>query len=252
MAAAYDDFSLTLFYKAPMVKLFIFPPCWGMPSPSPFCIKVEAYLKIAAISYEPIHITDPREGPKGKLPYIQTDEENEIGDSHLIFEYFESKQAVGLDAHLTALQKAICLVTKRMLDEHLAWVVIYSRWVPEKNFKIIRNTFFPDAAGPMKLIASKKVRKNMLQSLEHQGIGRHTEEEIYQLGKEDILALSQLLGEQTYFFGDKPSTLDVTAYAYLASIIHAPIESPLKRFVLDQSNLVSLCERIDAQYFKDS
>lgn len=236
-----------------MLKLYIFPPCWGMPSPSPFCIKAEAYLKMAGIVYEPVYITDPRDGPKGKLPYIELEQNNQqIADSHFIIEHLEAEQEIALDKHLSATQKATALMTKRTLDEHLAWVIIYSRWVPEKNFKIIKNTFFSESAGPMKLIASKKVRKYMLQCLEHHGMGRHSEEEIYQLGKEDILALSELLADQTYFFGDQPSTLDATAYAYLASIIHAPIESPLKRFTLEQANLVSLCERIDEQYFKDS
>lgn len=234
-----------------MLKLFIFPPCWGMPSPSPFCIKVEAYLKIAGIAYEPTYVTDPREGPKGKLPYIEQDN-NKIGDSHLIINYLETQQKTALDTHLSTQQKAMALATKRMLDEHLAWIIIYSRWVPEKNFKIIKNTFFANTAGPMKLIISKKVRKYMLQALNAQGMSRHNEDEVYQLGKEDITSLSELLSDQTYFFGDQPSTLDATAYAYLASIIHAPMESPLKRFVLDQTNLVMLCERIDEQYFKDS
>lgn len=213
---------------------------------------------MAGIEYKPVYITDPREGPKGKLPYIELDKNNhKIADSHLIIEYLESqlnteRQPSGLDAHLTAEQKAISLLAKRTLDEHLVWVTLYSRWVPEKNFKIIKNTFFSGAAGPMKVIISKKVRKNMLQALEAQGMSRHNESEIYQLGKEDVLALSELLGKKTYFFGDKPSTLDATAYAHLASITHAPIESPLKRFTLEQANLVSLCERIDEQYFKDS
>lgn len=241
------------------LKLFIFPPCWGMPSPSPFCVKVEAYLKMADISYEPVYLTDPREAPKGKLPYIEIEREQnqKIADSYFIIKHLEAAQLADqnktpLDAHLSAEQKAISHATQHMLDEHLAWVVIYSRWVSEKNFKIIKNTFFSNIPAPMRLIASKKVRKYMLNALNSQGVSRHQEDEVYQLGKEDVSALSMLLGNKYYFFGDKPSTLDATAYAYIASIIHVPMESPLKRFVLDQSNLVDFCERIDEQYFKNS
>lgn len=234
-----------------MIKLYIFPPCWGMPSPSPFCIKVEAYLKLAGLPYEAVHITDPREAPKGKLPYVEA-EGKSLGDSHLIIEYLESKLESPLDSHLTQQQKAVALATKRMLDEHLVWATVYSRWVPEKNFKIIKNTFFSESSGPMKAIIIKKVRKYMLKSLQAQGMGRHSEEEVYQLGREDLAALSAQLGDAPYFFGNKPSTLDATAYAHIASIIHAPIESPLKRFSLEQANLVNLCERIDAEFFKDS
>lgn len=234
-----------------MIKLFIFPPCWGMPSSSPFCIKVEAYLKMAGFSYETVHMSDPRKGPKGKLPFIEH-EGKRMGDSHLIINYLEQCRQTPMDAHLSDGQKALSLITRRMLDEHLAWVIIYMRWAPEKNAKIIKNTFFATIPKLIRGFLFRRIRRYMLQSIRLQGISRHSVEEICSLAKEDIQALSVLLGNNTYFFGDAPSTLDAVAYAYLASIIHAPIESPIKRFTLEQTNLVNLCERIDAQYFKDS
>ena len=223
-----------------------------MPSPSPFCIKAEAYLKIAGLPYEAVYITDPRKAPKGKLPFIEVDGKR-IGDSHFIINYLEQKAKNPLDHHLSESQKALSLITRRMLDEHLAWIIVYARWAPEKNANIIKNTFFAAMPKLIRGFLFRKIRNYMLQSMKFQGISRHSEQEIYELGKEDVHALSVLLGNNTiYFFGDTPSTLDVAAYAYIASIIHAPIESPLKRFTLDQANLVNLCERIDAQYFKDS
>jgi glutathione S-transferase len=234
-----------------MIKLFIFPPYWGMPSSSPFCIKVEAYLKMTKLPYQAIAISDPRKGPKGKLPYIEIDG-NIIGDSHFIINHLEKNATTPLDHHLSESQKALSLITRRMLDEHLAWVIIYARWAPEKNAKMIKHTFFSAMPKLIRCLLFRRIRHYMLDSMKFQGISRHTEDEIYALGKEDIRALSALLGNNTYFFGNLPSTLDVTAYAYIASIIHAPTESPLKRFTLDQANLVNLCERIDDQYFKDS
>ncbi len=234
-----------------MIKLYQFPSYWGMPSPSPFCMKVETYLKMMEIAYEPVYTGDPTKAPKGKLPYINIHGEM-IADSHLIIETLETRQAHPLDEHLSQTQKAISLITKRMLDEHLFWVILYSRWVPEKNWAIIKTTFFSKSPWLIRKYLAKSIRKRVLRALRLQGMSLHSAEEIYQFGDKDLQALSTLLGEAPYFFGEKPSTLDACTYAFLASIIHAPIESPLKRDALKYQNLVALCERIDAAYFKSS
>ena len=38
-----------------MIKLYQFKPAWGLPNPSPFCMKVETYLRMAGLSYEVIN-----------------------------------------------------------------------------------------------------------------------------------------------------------------------------------------------------
>lgn len=234
-----------------MIKLYQFPSYWGMPSPSPFCMKVETYLKMQGLAYEPVYVSDPTKGPKGKLPYIEIESEL-IADSHVIIDTLESRQARPLDEHLSQAQKATSLIIKRMLDEHFFWIILYSRWVPEKNWKIIKTTFFSKSSWLIRKYISKAIRKRVLRSLRLQGLGLHRSEEIYGMGDVDLQALSTLLGDDLYFFGGKASTLDACAYAFLAAIMHAPIESPLKRHALKYRNLVALCERIDAQYFQNS
>ncbi len=234
-----------------MIKLYQFPSYWGMPSPSPFCMKVETYLKMTGIAYEPVYTGNPAKAPKGKLPYIEINNAA-IADSHIIIEVLEARQAHPLDEHLTPTEKAISLMAKRMLDEHFFWVILYSRWVPKKNWAIIKTTFFSKAPWLIRKYLAKSIRKRVLRSLRLQGMSLHTVKEIYQFGDKDLQALSILLGENLYFFGEKPSTLDACAYAFLAAIMHAPIESPLKRDALKYKNLVALCERIDATYFKSS
>lgn len=45
--------------------------------------------------------------------------------------------------------------------------------------------------------ASKKVKA--------QGIGVHKPDEIIEMGKEDLKALSELLADKPFFFGDEPT-----------------------------------------------
>ena len=56
---------------SPAIKLFQFPRMFAIPNLSPFCCKLETWLRIAGIPYETVDTPDPRKGPKGKLPFIE-------------------------------------------------------------------------------------------------------------------------------------------------------------------------------------
>lgn len=42
-----------------------------------------------------------------------------------------------------------------------------------------------------------------------QGLGVHTNEEITQFGCDDLKALSELLADKPFFFGDEPTTVSI-------------------------------------------
>ena len=46
-----------------MIELYQFAPAWGLPNPSPFCIKLELYLKMTGLPFEVITENDTRKGP---------------------------------------------------------------------------------------------------------------------------------------------------------------------------------------------
>jgi hypothetical protein len=52
------------------LKLFQFPRMFDIPNLSPFCCKLETWLRIAGIPYEIEITTNPRKGPRGKLPFV--------------------------------------------------------------------------------------------------------------------------------------------------------------------------------------
>ncbi len=65
-----------------MIRLYQFNRTWEIPNLSPFCCKVETYLRMADIAFE-IKATLPSNAPKGKLPYIE-DGDFSLGDSAFI------------------------------------------------------------------------------------------------------------------------------------------------------------------------
>lgn len=55
-----------------MITLHHFGPAFGLPDPSPFCIKAEILLKLSGLPHA-LRIGDLRRAPKGKLPLIVED-----------------------------------------------------------------------------------------------------------------------------------------------------------------------------------
>ena len=73
-----------------MIKVFTFRPAWGLPSPSPFGLKLEAYLRMADIPYECEYVQRMTDSPKRTVPWIQ-DGDRVLADSGFIIEYLKNQ-----------------------------------------------------------------------------------------------------------------------------------------------------------------
>jgi glutathione S-transferase len=83
-------------------------------------------------------------------------------------------------------------------------------------------------------------------------MGRHRHDEIIGLGRHDLQAVADFLGDKPYFMGDRPSSVDATVYAYLANFLWAPFPSPLVSLREQIPQLEQYCQRMKARYFSAS
>jgi hypothetical protein len=83
------------------------------------------------------------------------------------------------------------------------------------------------------------------------GIGSHSSEEIYTIGKRDLLAVSDYLDNKPYLMGLKATSIDASAYGVLSYILDVPFESPLKDYALKLGNLQPYCDRLKAEFYTD-
>lgn len=231
-----------------IVKLYQFSSAWGLPNPSPFCMKLETYLRMAEIPYEIVPNADIRKAPKGKMPYIMHNGKI-LGDSGLIIEYLKSVFPDQLDKDLSISKKALALAITRLFEDHLNWIIMYSRWVESEGWEEINKTFFSSLPLIMRNILPTILRKRVLRDLNGHGIGRHTKDEIFQMGKADLIAISHLLNDQKFFLGNNPTSLDAMAYGFLANIMGCPVNSPLKECALTLDNLIAFCNRMKEKYY---
>jgi glutathione S-transferase len=124
----------------PPLKLFQFPRMFAIPNLSPFCCKLETWLRIAGIPYEVVDTPDPRKGPRGKLPFIE-DAGVRIADSSLIVDHLVKTRGVDPDVHLDASQRAIALLVQRTLEERYAFVLAYTHLVRDEGLQYTRARF---------------------------------------------------------------------------------------------------------------
>lgn len=236
-----------------LITLNQFPPTYGLPNASPFCMKVENYLRLAGLPYRSAYGFELRKAPKGKLPFIE-DNGRLIADSGLIFEYLRATYSDTLDGHLSHRERAVSVSFTRLLDEHLYWVAcVQPRWVETAGWQITRAAFFHELSGPLGALIPFVARHNIRKQMRGTGLLRHDTEEIYAMAMADITAVADYLGERPFFHGERPSSIDATVYAHLANIMVPPIDSPARRHALSLSQLAAYCERMrDACYGDDA
>jgi glutathione S-transferase len=235
-----------------MIKLYKFGQIADVCDPSPFCVKVEAYLRLCGLNYEtqsgPQYL---RRAPKGKLPFIE-DNGRIVADSSFILSYLNATYGEKLDTNLSAVDKSIAHAFIKMVEESLYWVVVHARWGLEHNSSNLKRALFDSIPFPMNQIIAYSARKGMHSQMMKQGIGRHSTAEITEIGNRDLHALADFLGAKTYFFGETPTTLDIVAYACLVQLIRVPyFSAPIIDKAKTYDNLVEFTNRFHARYFYD-
>lgn len=230
------------------LKLYQFPAALGLPNASPFCMKLETYLRMTGLPFEVRPVTDPRRAPKGKLPYID-DGGTVLADSNLILDYLKGRYGDPLDDWLDAEQRAIALAVQRLIEEDLYWALLYWRWFDPEGWKMTREAFFGTLPGPLKAIVPNLARRGIGKELWGHGMGRHRPEEIFAIGMKDLTAVADFLGRKPFMMGERPSTLDAVAYATLANTIAVPGDGPLKRHALQYPRLADYCGRMRQRYY---
>lgn len=233
-----------------MIQLYQYAPAFGLPNASPFCMKLETYLRMAQIPYESprFSLKDMQRAPKGKLPYIR-DGQRSVADSSLIIDHLKATHGDPLDSWMSPVERATALAWQRLMEEHLYWSLLHSRWIEDDGWTVTRPAFFGALPTMLQWIIPPMARRAMVRELHGHGMGRHSVQEIRDLGCKDISALSAFLGDKPFFMGEQPTSLDAVAYAFVANILWAPLQSTLSKHAQTLPNLEAYCVRMRDRYY---
>ena len=231
-----------------MIKLYQFVTTFDLPNLSPFCMKLECFLRMTCLDYEVVSVDTAAKGPKCKAPYIE-DGEVRLGDSELIIQYLQEKFDIDLDQVLTPKQRSESLALQRLMDDHLFWTIYYSRWLDDRGWPAIKEFFFGDLPAPVAAFYSARARKVARRDLYTQGMGRHSAAEVYAFAAQDIRALADHLGDKPFMHGNQPTHVDGCAVAYIANILKPPMPLPIKDEAYIYPTLRKYCNRMMHRYF---
>jgi len=236
-----------------MITLYGFGKRIGVEDTSPFVVKVDAFLRMAKLEYTGISdFNNLKKSPKGKLPFITDDKNSKlitVADSEDIIDYLTQTYKVDLDSFLTDKQKAKAHLITKSLDESLYWCLVYSRWALDNTWPLINQTFFGEMPFPLKTFVPKLIRKSVIKNLYGQGIGRHSAEEILAIANKSFSAISVLLADQDYIFGEQACRLDAVIYAHLCEFVCVDFDNQFNSQAKQYDNLVRYCQRFEERYY---
>jgi len=181
----------------------------------------------------------------GKFPML-IDGETQIPDSENIRQYLEQKFDMDFDKGLSVEQRAVSRALIRMLDEHLYFAVVSDRWLNDNNWEILRGTFFDMIPGFIRGFITGKIRAKVRSDLIAQGLARHSPEAQAQRAGQDLKAVSDILGDKPFLFGNEPSAADASAVAMISAIAAMPTETSLCLIVRENAPLMAYLERARA------
>ncbi|XP_035698005.1 failed axon connections-like [Branchiostoma floridae] len=220
------------------------------PSLSGPCLKVETWLRMAGVKYEFVDASKSGQRSKyGQLPFVELNG-TEIADSNIIIQRLARQFNADLDADLSPEQQAVALTISRMVEEHTKWTMYQYYFVDRLDLF----TQLVGLPGPRIIhwLIRNRVSKMMQTKLYHQGVGRHSKTEVYQLGNADIRALSALLGDKPFLMGTKPTTVDASVFGQLAQVVYTQLPSPHRQVIINScDNLLDYCDRIKDQFYPD-
>ncbi|KAK3780382.1 hypothetical protein RRG08_062003 [Elysia crispata] len=183
----------------------------GIPSLSPYVLKLEVYLKLAKIPYvlSKKYVTSS----KGKVPWISYNGEH-IADSQFCIEFIKTQFGVDLNEGLSKEQAAVAYAFRVMMDEFHFWVNVYFRLYDPEDPMLVK--FNPSASS------RRRLRERYVSFSHAQGVGRHSRVDIVRLFTDNLRALEALLGQKPFMMGETPTEVDCSVFAFLAAIVFYP------------------------------
>ncbi|XP_049838144.1 metaxin-1 isoform X2 [Schistocerca gregaria] len=226
---------------------------WGLASIDLHCLEVMAYATFCGVPLQYNATNNPFRTPKGKLPVFRHGSHVICGFDE-ICSYLRKKNFIA-DYLLIPKQQAEIVAFSELLKQKLYPSLQFAWWVDEKNYIELTRPWYSKALPfpynyyyPGKY---EKEAKNMMSALfgEDEEFSA-LEANVYSEGEKCLNDLSTRLGENDFFFGSHPTSLDAKVYAYLAPLLKAPFpNAALQNHLKACDNLLKFVVRVSHRYF---
>ncbi|WKX89742.1 hypothetical protein Q1695_008970 [Nippostrongylus brasiliensis] len=240
------------------MELHVWPADFGLPSIDVKCLQFLACSKMCASPVSVVHTASPWNSPTGKYNrfceyptlYDKTSGGKPITDFNKFVDVLKkSGQEVVIDAELTPSESSQIDAFDCFLQEHVYPAVMHTFWADDLNYNTVTHYWFSSRLSfPYNLYYMERRRKRILRLLSEKNVST-----IMKDGLQALNLLSSKLGDNKFFCGNKPSSLDALVYGYLAPLLRLPLPNDrLQLHLRACPNLVRFVELVTSIYFPPS
>jgi len=231
-----------------MFELYSWGSAYDLLSFDPFCLSAEAYLLFSNTEWE---LHESQSTKSTELPILK-DGMTEVSDIFKIINYLK-KKGYNIDetAGLSKSEMAESLAYTALIENNLYDALLYILWLENENNakKTQQQTYVKSLSFIDRYFMQGRIQESARDRLKDMELIKINDElvpEVYLNAHDAYAALSTKLGNKSYFFGNKPSSLDAIAYGHLALHCYPNLQNP-KLFTMisfEFPNLIQYCQRI--------
>lgn len=220
--------------------------CFDLPTACPSCLPVYIYLRFAQLPFVlNFNLIRP---DSDQIPFVESGTyvayNNENGG---VIESLRKDGIADLDESLNTIPEWVS--TKAMITSWLSDAVMYELWVGSDG-RSAHKIYYSDLPWPIGKILHLKqthVAKQLLGITKENAEQR--EAEIYRRAGLAYEVLSTRLGEQIFFFENRPTSLDAVFLGHALFTLQAlPETSVLRSKLLEHSNLLRYAEKLRTEH----
>jgi hypothetical protein len=230
-----------------MATLVHFPARWDLPSFDPACLQLLTYVRMAGWDDLQTKATvTERISPSNSLPLLKVGPDYLCGDVLAIMGQLPTTAFI--DADLTPAQRGTTVAFHHLLLD-LDKARVFEWFMLDDNYqRVTRRLYGSTLAFPLSYVVPGRLRAKLT-------AGRCAEDadEVYANAELLYAALSQFLGQNTFFLGDKPHSLDALVFGQLAVHVASSQVLPDKLLLsrlLAFPNLIGFVQRMAKAVYK--
>lgn len=162
-----------------------------------------------------------------------------------------------LDYNISLKQCTDSYAFANIIGKRFKEVMYYVWWLDEVNYNELTYAWYSKAMPfPFNHFYPrycKKMAKRIIDSSVSQDEDKEAAKNyIFNLAAETFSALATRLGDSTFFYGDKPCSLDALVYAYLAPLVYIPFPSDgIGHLLRKWPSLIRYVDRVHKTLFPD-
>ncbi|XP_058113540.1 mitochondrial outer membrane import complex protein METAXIN [Magnolia sinica] len=225
-------------------------PCFGLLTACPSCLPVYIYLRLANLPFD-VHF-DTANPDSDDIPLVEYGDyvafNNEKGGT---IESLKEDGIVDLDSKLPSNSIPEWLSTKAMISSWLVDAAFYELWVGSDG-SAADKIYFSDLPWPVgKVLHWKQTQaaKLLLGITKVNAVER--EAEIYRKANLAYEALSVKLGDQTFLFENRPTSLDAIFLGHALFVLQTSADtSVLHSQLMKHDNLVRYAEHLKTKFLE--